>query len=75
MRWALCRCLDKLLVHKTALFTHLCWRDLFAARFEVLLYDLTSSYFESNPPDDEEDKRRFGYSRDKRNDVCKSSSR
>jgi transposase len=68
---ALYRCLDKLLVHKAELFTHLRerWRDMFAARFEVLLYDLTSTYFESNPPDDEEDKRRFGYSRDKRNDC------
>jgi hypothetical protein len=68
---ALYRCLDKLLVHKAALFTHLRerWRDLFAARFEVLLYDLTSTYFESDPPDDKEDKRRFGYSRDKRNDC------
>jgi transposase len=68
---ALYRCLDKLLAHKAALFTHLRerWQDLFAARFEVLLYDLTSTYFESAPPQDEEDKRRFGYSRDKRNDC------
>jgi transposase len=35
----------------------------------VLLYDLTSTYFESPPPDDETDKRRHGYSRDKRNDC------
>src|SRR5204863_4744362 len=68
---SLYRCLDKLLTHKAALFTHLRerWKDLFAARFEVLLYDLTSTYFESDPPDDEEDKRRYGYSRDKRNDC------
>jgi transposase len=68
---ALYRCLDKLLVHKTALFSHLRerWQDLFGARFEVLLYDLTSTYFESPPPDDEEDKRRHGYSRDKRSDC------
>jgi transposase len=68
---ALYRCLDKLLVHKTALFSHLRerWQDLFAARFDVLLYDLTSTYFESPPPDDEEDKRRHGYSRDKRSDC------
>ena len=26
------------------------WRDLFNASFEVLLYDLTSTYFESDPP-------------------------
>jgi transposase len=68
---ALYRCLDKLLPHKQALFSHLRqrWQDLFGARFEVLLYDLTSSYFESPPPDDEADKRRHGYSRDKRSDC------
>ena len=68
---ALYRCLDKLLPHKTALFAHLRarWQDLFATSFEVLLYDLTSTYFESPPPDDEDDKRRHGYSRDKRSDC------
>jgi hypothetical protein len=45
------------------------WQDLFAAKFDVLLYDLTSTYFESPPPDDETDKRRHGYSRDKRSDC------
>jgi hypothetical protein len=65
------RCLDKLLEHKTALFDHLRqrWQDLFGTSFEVLLYDLTSTYFESAPPDDEDDKRRYGYSRDKRSDC------
>src|SRR6201997_5025448 len=68
---ALYRCLDKVLPHKTALFSHLRqrWQDLFGASFEVLLYDLTSTYFESDPPDDEHDKRRHGYSRDKRSDC------
>jgi len=68
---ALYRCLDKLLEHKTALFDHLRqrWQDLFGAKFEVLLYDLTSTYFESSLPDDEDDKRRYGYSRDKRSDC------
>jgi transposase len=68
---ALYRCLDKLLPHKAALFSHLRqrWQDLFAAKFDVLLYDLTSTYFESPPPDDEADKRRYGYSRDKRSDC------
>jgi transposase len=68
---ALYRCLDKLLEHKAALFDHLRqrWQDLFGASFEVLLYDLTSTYFESAPPEDENDKRRFGYSRDKRRDC------
>jgi transposase len=65
------RCLDKLLAHKEALFSHLRgrWQDLFGASFEVLLYDLTSTYFESPPPEDEADKRRHGYSRDKRGDC------
>lgn len=68
---ALYRCLDKVLEHKTALFSHLRqrWQDLFGTRFEVLLYDLTSTYFESAPPEDEADKRRHGYSRDKRRDC------
>lgn len=64
-------CHDKLLEHKTALFDHLTerWRTLFDAKFEVLLYDLTSTYFESNSPEDPNDIRRFGYSRDKRSDC------
>jgi transposase len=68
---ALYRCLDKVLKHKEQLFGHLRqrWQDLFGARFEVLLYDLTSTYFESDPPFEETDKRRFGYSRDKRPDC------
>ena len=63
------RCHDKLLEHKDALFQHLRgkWEDLFGARFDVLLYDLTSTYFESDPPF--EGKRQFGYSRDKRSDC------
>ena len=68
---ALYRCLDKVLPHKAALFSHLSerWQDLFGAKFDVLLYDLTSTYFESDPPADEKDKRRYGYSRDKRSDC------
>jgi len=63
------RCLDKLTQHKKDLFTFLRdrWKDLFQADFEVLLYDLTSTYFECDPP--EEGKRKFGYSRDKRSDC------
>lgn len=38
-------------------------------KFQVLLYDLTSTYFESDPPFSEEDKRQYGYSRDKRPDC------
>lgn len=65
------RCHDRLLPHKDALFTHLAgkWRDLFNPDYEVLLYDLTSTYFESTPDFPEGDKRRFGYSRDKRSDC------
>jgi transposase len=63
------RCLDKLVVHREALFSHLQarWHELFDARFEVLLYDLTSTYFECDPP--QSGKRKFGYSRDKRSDC------
>ena len=65
------RCHDRLLEHKQALFDHLTgrWRDLFNACFDVLLYDLTSTYFEAEPPFPEGDKRRFGYSRDHRPDC------
>ena len=55
--------------HKQALFTHLTrrWDALFQASFEVLLYDLTSTYFECDVH--ETGKRHFGYSRDKRSDC------
>jgi hypothetical protein len=65
-------CHDLLLEHKEALFCHLVerWRDLFNVEFDVLLYDLTSTYFEVNASDlPEGDKRRHGYSRDKRPDC------
>jgi hypothetical protein len=63
------RCLDKLLPHKQDLFGFLQqrWQVLFQAKFDVLLYDLTSTYFECDPP--KIGKRRFGYSRDKRSDC------
>jgi len=65
------QCLDRLMVHKRALFNHLTqrWKDLFNTKFDVLLYDLTSTYFESDPPFPEGDKRKHGYSRDKRFDC------
>ena len=65
------RCLDKLLKHKDELFEQLVlrWKDLFGARFEILLYDLTSTYFEIDPPDPATSKKRYGYSRDKRSDC------
>ena len=63
------RCLDKLLAHKRGLFSYLRqrWQSLFDVHFDVLLYDLTSTYFECEPPPS--GKRKFGYSRDKRPDC------
>jgi len=65
------RCHDQLLSYKQAVFDHLTarWRDLFNISYDVLLYDLTSTYFEADPPFPEGDKRRFGYSRDHRPDC------
>ena len=65
-------CHDRLLAHKDALFSHLVgrWRDLFNASFDVLLYDLTSTYFEIDAAAlTDGDKRRHGYSRDRRPDC------
>ncbi|HSR34343.1 MAG TPA: IS1634 family transposase, partial [Anaerolineae bacterium] len=63
------RCLDKLIAHKGDFFSYLTnrWKTLFGARFDILLYDLTSTYFECDPP--EGGKRKHGYSRDKRSDC------
>jgi hypothetical protein len=63
------RCLDRVLPHKQDLFVWLKqkWADLFQADFEVLLYDLTSSYFEGEM--EENPKARRGYSRDHRPDC------
>src|ERR1700720_3553988 len=59
------RCHDRLLVHKQAVFDHLTrrWRDLFNISYDVLLYDLTSTYFEADPPFPEGDKGRVGAAR------------
>ena len=63
------RCLDRILPHKTKLERHLKERygELFGAEFDVLLYDLTSTYVEgaaeNNPM------MRRGYSRDHRPDC------
>ena len=64
------RCLDRLLAHKAALEQHLAarWKDLFGASFDVLLYDLTSTYFEGQAQGVPQARR--GYSRDHRPD-CK----
>jgi len=63
------RCLDRLLEHKRELFLWLRekWADLFQADFEVLLYDLTSTYFEGEM--EENPKAQRGYSRDGRPDC------
>jgi transposase len=63
------RCLDRLLEHKGELFVWLKqkWADLFGAEFDVLLYDLTSTYFEGEMEKNPKAKR--GYSRDKRPDC------
>lgn len=64
------RCLDRLLEHKQDLFIWLKqkWADLFQADFEVLLYDLTSTYFEGDMQ--QNPKARRGYSRDGRSDCA-----
>ena len=63
------RCLDRIIEHKQELFVWLKqkWAELFHADFEVLLYDLTSTYFEGEMEDCEKAKR--GYSRDSRPDC------
>jgi transposase len=63
------RCLDRVLPHKQELFVWLKqkWADLFDSDFEVLLYDLTSTYFEGEMEQNPKAKR--GYSRDKRPDC------
>ena len=63
------RCLDRIVEHKAALFDHLRqrWQDLFQARFDVLLYDLTSTYIEGEG--EAIPKAKHGYSRDHRFDC------
>ena len=57
--------------HKESLEKHLKNRlgDLFGLEYDLLLYDVTSTYFEANPPFAEADKRRLGHSRDRRSDC------
>ena len=64
------RCLDRILQHKADLFVHLQqrWKSLFDVPFDVLLYDLTSTYVEGEAEQNPKAKR--GYSRDGRPD-CK----
>jgi hypothetical protein len=63
------RCLDRLLKHKGELFVYLRqrWQDLFGAEFDVLLYDLTSTYIEGEG--EQIPKAKHGYSRDQRFDC------
>jgi hypothetical protein len=63
------RCLDRILDHRTELFVWLRkkWAELFSADFEVLFYDLTSTYLEGEMA--ENPKARRGYSRDHRPDC------
>jgi transposase len=63
------RCLDRVLEHKQELFLRLRlkWVDLFQAEFEVLLYDLTGTYFEGAT--EKNPKAKYGHSRDKRMDC------
>lgn len=68
------RCHDRLPDHKPALFTHLKerWAGLFGATYDILLYDLTSTYFEvdaNGPVAESSNLKAFGYSRDKRPDC------
>ncbi len=64
------RALDKLLPHKNALETHLRTKlgELFQLEYDLLLYDVTSTYFEGLAEKNPEAKR--GHSRDHRSD-CK----
>jgi len=67
------RALDQLLPHKPALEQHLVARlgELFAVDYDLLLYDVTSTYFEGQAPHNPLTQR--GYSRDRRPDcqqVC-----
>lgn len=63
------RCLDRVLAHQQELFVYLRqrWQDLFGAEFDVLLYDLTSTYIEGEG--EQIPKAKHGYSRDHRFDC------
>ena len=65
------RGLDELLALREELFGHLQerYRSLFGSRFEFLLYDVTSTYFEGQAERNPQAQR--GYSRDRRSD-CKA---
>jgi len=60
---------NRVLEHKQELFLWLRqkWADLFQAEFEVLLYELTSTYFEGAM--EENPKAKYGHSSDRRTDC------
>ena len=67
------RALDAILAHKDALFGHFqkVYGELFGTTFDLLLYDVTSTYFEGQTQGNSQAQR--GYSRDSRPDcvqVC-----
>jgi len=64
------RALDKVLVHKDALHRYLKerWGELFAIEYDIILYDITSTYFEGQAAKNSQ--AAYGYSRDHRRD-CK----
>jgi transposase len=63
------RCLDRILPYKEELCMYLkdTWQGMFDLEYDVLLYDITSTYFEGlcrqNP------KAQFGHSKDRRSDC------
>jgi transposase len=63
------RCLDRILKHKEAMCQFIAerWKTLFDTRFDVLLYDLTSTYFEGLC--EQIPKAKHGYNRDGRSDC------
>mgnify|MGYP001595935360 FL=1 len=63
------RALDKLLPHKDALQQYLKerWGDLFGIAYDILLYDVTSTYFEGQAAKNPQ--AQYGYSRDHRPDC------
>jgi hypothetical protein len=68
------RCLDRILAHKESFCQWIAqrWKTLFDTSFDVLLYDLTSTYFEGSC--EQIPKAKHGYNRDGRSD-CRWSSR
>jgi hypothetical protein len=66
------RARDRALKQREAFFAPLRrrWVALFKVRYEGLLYEFSSAYFECDGPEDPNDPRRFGHSRDRRSDCA-----